>query len=167
MSVMFSEELDKLRTELADAQSMARHAEREQDRFSDMYHREHNRAEVAERLAAEREEELKQMRFQLRQVRNENLRISQLESQVSDARTEARDVTQKLKQLTDTFERQKAKLHEVREQLSWTVAQRQDLLAELEPTRVLLGALHSRFAAESTISTQLERLFQGGSDGGS
>jgi len=32
---------------------------------------------------------------------------------------------------------------------------------------VLLGALHSRFAAESTISTQLERLFQGGSDGGS
>ena len=158
MSVMFSEELDQLRVKLADAQRQASEAERNEQRLHDQIRDQKQRAETAEKLAADRERELQQQNTRLDQLKVLNARMPALEQ----AASEAKSTLAAIEADRDKLAKKLAAETEKRQALEDTVTNQQaeltDLRGELEPTRTLLAALAQMVSAQQTIDDQLAHL---------
>jgi chromosome segregation ATPase len=155
---MFSEELDKLRVDLHDTQLRAQLAEREQTRLADSLAQWRHRAEQAEELARSREGEIQSQHQRIRQLAGETARISQLEADVSAARSESRDFREECERLTDRQEKLRHELDDARDELSAVKADNVTLHAELDPTRKILEAMRRVDEGRRDISDELERL---------
>jgi chromosome segregation ATPase len=155
---MFSEELDKLRVSLHDAQQQAHHAEREQTRLASLVATERNRADVAEAKIAEQFEELARTQQRVRALAAETARISQLESDLSASRSEAKDFRDEVGRLDARHEKDKNVIADLRQDLSETRARMHDLEKELGPTRQILAAMKQRDEANRAITAGLGEL---------
>ena len=83
MSVMFSEELDRLRVELHDAQLLIRNADLEQARLTDSLAQWRHRAEEAEKKVKASEEEIQGQRQRIQQLAAQTAQMDQLQAEVS------------------------------------------------------------------------------------
>src|SRR5262252_6311566 len=139
MSVMFSEELDRLRVELHDAQLLIRNADLEQARLTDSLAQWRHRAEEAEKKVKASEEEIQGQRLQ--QLAAQTAQMDQLQAEVSAVRGEAKDFREEAERLTGMLEKRRLELDDVNDELSAVKADNVNLNTELGPTRVLLAAL--------------------------
>lgn len=158
MSVMFSEELDKLRVGLHDAEQRAFLAESEKDKSAAALIEERNRAERAEALLAEQEHHVQDQRRQMQQLIVEINRIPQLQADESAARLEAQDFRAEVERLDGLLSKEKETLDALRNELSEITAERDTFRAELDPTRKVIAALCDKRRAERKIEAEAEWL---------
>ena len=158
MSVMFSEELDRLRVELHDAQLLIRNADLEQARLSDSLAQWRHRAEQSEQKVKASEEEIQAQRQRIQQLAAQTAQMDQLQAEVSAVRSEAKDFREEAERLTGMLEKRRLELDDTRDELSAVRADNVNLNTELGPTRVLLAALRDAIRAEKIVEEEIAKL---------
>ena len=158
MSVIFTEELDRMRVDLNEAERKMHKAEFDKSQALKQYRVEADRAAALERQLAEGSVEADALRRQVVKARQDADRLAPLEGEISQARQEALHYKAEMERLTDMLYKRKQDLDETRQELSDAKAELVTLRSELGPTRKLLSSLKTYIQAESEIQTELERL---------
>ena len=158
MSVIFTEELDRMRVDLNEAERKMHKAEFDKLQAEKRYRVEADRAQTLERTVQEGTAQTDALRRQAMKLRQDVDRLSPLEGEISKARSEAGEYKAEMERLTDQLYKRKQDLDSVRDELSRAMAELVTLRSELDPTRKLISSLKTYLKAEGEIQTELERL---------
>jgi len=155
MSVIFTEEVDRLRIDLNTAERGQAKAEYDKKQLEKRFRVEQDRAERAEKQLGEFQHDLAAYRRRLTELQNDVTRLSHLENQISESRSKLKDTRTELERLQTEHERVSVDLDATRNELSERTAERDMLKAEVGPTRSLLQALKLSLEAEGRVRDEL------------
>lgn len=155
---MFTEEIDKLRFQLVEAQEVAHTSERQAQEMSSKFHQERNRVEGLESRVKQLEAELQQSKTKSSSLRDQMDRLASLESEKEQALSDLRDERERAEKLDKKLKETAGKLAAA---TSVNADLRSDVTAlrtELEPTRMVIAALRARREADRVIAAEIENL---------
>ena len=155
MSVIFTEEVDRLRIDLNTAERGQAKAEYDKKQLEKRFRVEQERAERAEKQLGEFQHDLAAYRRRLTELQADVTRLAHLENEISQARTDFKEKKAELERLEVEHERVTVDLDATRDELSERTAERDMLKAEVGPTRSLLQALKLSLEAEGRVRDEL------------
>jgi len=156
---IFTEDLDRARIDLNEAERRAFKAEHAQREAEKARRGVQERADTLERQLRDALERSDQDHKACIQLRQQVDRLQSLEPELSQARSELRDANDRSNRYVDQNEELERKLEAAKAALHEKKAECAMLTAELDPTRALLSYLHDYLAAERGMRKQIEVLF--------
>ena len=158
MSSIFTEDLDKARIDLNEAERRAFKAEHAQKEAERGRRQELERAEGLQRRLSDVLAQSDKDHKQVVQLRQQLDRLEGLEPELVQARSDLRDANDRANRYLDQNEGLEVKLKEMTDLLNEKKAEAQMLASELQPTRMLLGSLRVYLQAQQDMRSELERL---------
>jgi len=158
MTSIFTEDLDRARIDLNEAERRAFKAEHAQKEAERGRRQELERAEGLQRRLSDVLAQSDKDHKQVVQLRQQLDRLEGLEPELVQARSDLRDANDRANRYLDQNEGLEVKLKEMTDLLNEKKAEAQMLASELQPTRMLLGSLRVYLQAQQDMRSELERL---------
>jgi len=158
MTSIFTEDLDRARIDLNEAERRAFKAEHAQKEAERGRRQELERAEGLQRRLSDVLAQSDKDHKQVVQLRQQLDRLEGLEPELVQARSDLRDANDRANRYLDQNEGLEVKLKEMTDLLNEKKAEAQTLASELQPTRMLLGSLRVYLQAQQDMRSELERL---------
>lgn len=155
---MFQEKYEKLRDQLVEAQELQAAAERNHQRVADLMRSEADRADRAEKLLVESQEEITRLTNKVMDLSNKCSEIPRLEIAAVESQEKARVASESLQKILADTARETASVAELQSQIDRLNHDYADALYKIKHMEGLVVLLHERLALDRKIEDEIDRM---------